>query len=170
MSPSVDDALSQWLAQLAEMKAAIAELKSTNEISNSTPFGGDIQKELETFDVRPQKGNILDLVAREYNTYDESEEDTSSNDLTDTQNGVSSGIHDQGWLQQECQRVEKQGSELDSNQLYDQVSATLVSDSSGMGRLVLPLRGLCFIEESRVTLTNCGRRGIADDSGRCTRV
>ena len=170
MSPSVDDALSQWLAQLAEMKAAIAELKSTNEISNSTPFGGDIQKELETFDVRPQKGNILDLVGREYDTYDESEEDTSSNDLTDTQNGVSSGIYDQGWLQQQCQRVEKQGSELDSNQLYDQVSATLVSDSSGMGRLVLPLRGLCFIEESRVTLTNCGRRGIADDSGRCTRV
>ena len=144
MSPSVDEALSQWLAQLAEMKAAIAELESTQKMSNSAPFGDDIEKELEALDVRPQKDDVLDLVAREYKAYDESEEDTSSNDVTNSPNGVSSGAYDEDWLQLQCQRAEKQGSELDSNRLYDQVSATLVSDSSGMDGLILLFAGLLY--------------------------
>lgn len=154
MSPSVDDALSQWLAQLAEMKAAIAELKSTQELSNPAPFGDGLEKELEDFDVRPQKGNVLDLVAREYEIYDESEEDTSSNHIMDRPNGTPSVAYDEVWLQHQCQRVEKQGSELDSNQLYDQVSAILSSDSTGMTWFIpLYFFGVYFIEESSTKLT-----------------
>ena len=132
MSPSVDDALSQWTTKLVEMQAAIAELKRMPEPSIIPPYGTDIEEELLSSDIRPYKGDLLDLITKEYERYNEFEEEASSDDPEDITNGVPVGVYDEIWLRQQCQRVENQGSELKGSQLYDQMSAIIVSDSNGM--------------------------------------
>ena len=160
MSPSVDSAFSQWMVKLAEMQAAIAELKRTQEPSGTASFVGNVDKDLASFNIRPYKGDVLDLVAKEYDEYDELEEETSSEDFDEAQKGVSTNNFDVVWLRQQCQAVEKQGSGLEDGQLYDQMSAILVSDSSGMNpNTIYDLK--LFIE---VILMFLGRRRVANAS------
>ncbi|EME41747.1 hypothetical protein DOTSEDRAFT_177082 [Dothistroma septosporum NZE10] len=128
MSPSAENAASQWLEQLAAMRAAIAELKlpRTNGDAKEPAYGDDL--DLDDDDLSPASGSdvIWDLIS-------EDEEDDYSEEsipaeipATEQKNLEGSG----GWLRQRCSAVASRGSGLDATGLEDQIVAVLASDSS----------------------------------------
>jgi antiviral helicase SLH1 len=133
MSPSTDNAASQWLEQLAAMRAAIAELKlpQTNGDSKDTTYEDDYG--LDDDDLSPASGSddIWDIISDEDEDdfSEESLEPTSAYQRTDHEE-ASSLIGSRGWLRDCCVDVSSRGSGLDADTLEEQITAVLASDSS----------------------------------------
>lgn len=133
MSPSADTAASQWLEQLAAMRAAIAELKlpQTNGISKDASYDDDYG--LDNDDLSPASGSddIWDIIS------DEDEDDFSEESLEPAfayqhteHEEASSPVGSRGWLRNCCVDVSSRGSGLDADTLEEQITAVLASDSS----------------------------------------
>jgi antiviral helicase SLH1 len=133
MSPSADTAASQWLEQLAAMRAAIADLKlpQTNGDSKDASYGDDYG--LDDDDLSPASGSddIWDIIS------DEDEDDFSEESLEPTyayqqtlHEEASSPAGSRGWLRECCIDVSSRGSGLDADTLEEQIMAVLASDSS----------------------------------------
>lgn len=137
MSPSLASAESQWLSQLATMRAAIAEMNLAKPDPDVPEYGHDLQFEDE--DVLPIKDTdeFWDLIS------DISEEDCTSEAPTltppeSTQHDAAPTGYNRDWLNRQCASVASRNSGLDANSLQEQVQAVLASDSNG-NRISFPV-------------------------------
>ena len=132
MSPSLDTAQSQWLAQLASMRAAIAELKLNQANGNVQEYGHDIVLD-DDDDLTGGSGSdgIWDIMS-------DKEEDEYSSDYLDgpeedvTHSDVDRSKFDQAWLRAKCTSFASRKSGLDKDELQDQILALLAADSKGI--------------------------------------
>ncbi|MCJ1382493.1 hypothetical protein MMC17_005606 [Xylographa soralifera] len=124
----METAQSQWLAQLASMRQAIAELKLDKTSSTDPSYGQDL---LVDDDLTGGSGSddIWDILSEE-------EDDGYSSDLLDELreplnnghiNGVSRGLE---WLGMRTTSLAGQKSGLDAQELQGQILAMLASDSN----------------------------------------
>lgn len=129
MSPALEVAESQWLAQLAEMRAAIAELKLPEKNGDVPAYGADIDVDDEDLSGTASGDDIWDLISDEESAgYSTDQLDGADAVATDS---VPAGpVYSQSWLGQQCAQVTQRGSGLDAQTLQDQIMALLSSDSN----------------------------------------
>ncbi|KAB2579921.1 putative helicase mug81 [Lasiodiplodia theobromae] len=129
MSPALEVAESQWLAQLAEMRAAIAELKLPEKNGDVPAYGADIDVDDEDLSGTASGDDIWDLISDEESAgYSTDQLDGADAVATDS---VPAGpLYSQSWLGQQCAQVAQRGSGLDAQTLQDQIMALLSSDSN----------------------------------------
>ncbi|GAB7364562.1 hypothetical protein MBLNU230_g5369t1 [Neophaeotheca triangularis] len=129
MSPSADNAASQWLEQLAAMRAALADLKlpQTNG-EDATQYDED-EFSLDEDDLSPGSGSddIWDLISEEE---EDDFSDESLDPILDSHDGIAVKEGTQDWLVQCCEGAASKGNGLDAATLHEQISAVLASDSS----------------------------------------
>ncbi|KAF1987287.1 Sec63-domain-containing protein [Aulographum hederae CBS 113979] len=126
MSPSIDNAGDQWLQQLADMRAAIAQL---NLPKDSTPtYGHDLGLDDDDLSGHTSADDIWDILS------DEEAEEYSSDQL-DIPDGIPGDVpanippYGPIWLQSKCESITSKSFGLDAQSLFDQVMAILASDS-----------------------------------------
>ena len=81
MSPSADTAASQWLEQLATMRAAIAELKLPKTNGDSKDLSYENDYDLDDDDLSPASGSdeLWDIISHEdENDFSEESHDAAS--------------------------------------------------------------------------------------------
>jgi antiviral helicase SLH1 len=125
----MDTAHSQWLSQLAAMRAAIASLPKPGP--DTVEYGKDLS--LDDDDIVSVSGgdNIWDLIS------EISEEEYTSGEIDGTPIPLPNA-HDhpeafgKDWLREQCIGVANRNSGLDSHSLQEQVEAILASDGHGM--------------------------------------
>ncbi|KAL6718330.1 putative steryl acetyl hydrolase mug81 [Lecanora helva] len=129
MSPSLADAESQWLSQLAAMRQAIADLHLDHSNDDTKGYGNDIDIDVDYDDLNGNSSSD-DL----WNVFSEDEEDVYSSDLLD---GVEDFSHDlspentvysPAWLENKCHAFANSKGGLNSEDLQQQLSAVLASD------------------------------------------
>ncbi|KAM0720684.1 hypothetical protein Q7P37_004821 [Cladosporium fusiforme] len=132
MSPTADTAASQWLEQLAAMRAAIAELNlpQTNGDSKDASYGNDFG--LDEDDLSPASGSddIWDIISDEDEDdfSEESLEPSSAYQLGGEEPSTTAGSR--AWLSDRCAYVSSKGNGLDADTLEEHITAVLASDSS----------------------------------------
>ena len=130
MSPSVNSAYAQWLAQLHSMQEAIAELKMGKQDGSTEEYGHDIVISDDDLTGESGSDDIWDLISDE-------EEDEYSSDYPEYDgavysNGVGDGNkYDQNWLQDKCSKISSGKAGLGGADLTEQILAMLASDSKG---------------------------------------
>ena len=130
MSPSADTAASQWLEQLATMRAAIAELKLPKTNGDSKDLSYENDYDLDDDDLSPASGSddIWDIISDE----DENDFSEESHDAASAyqEEEAANAKGSRGWLSDCCVDVASRGSGLDADTLEEQITAVLASDSS----------------------------------------
>lgn len=126
---------SQWLAQLAAMRQAIAELKLDQQDSEVQGYGHDIVVDDE--DTERSSDDIWDISSQGKD--DEYSSDTTNN-LEDIQHELDYQKLDYGleWLKTQCVAFAGRKSGTEAKQLQDQLSALLASDMKGMASAYFP--------------------------------
>ena len=130
----IEDAQSQWLAQLASMREAIAELKLDTSGKMDYAYGHDLVLDDEDLTAGSGTDDIWDKSGGE------EEDDDYSSDLLEISeeihtNGDSNGVsYWKAWLHAKTAVFTGRRSGLDAGQLYEQVLALLASDSRGWFR------------------------------------
>jgi antiviral helicase SLH1 len=115
---------SQWLAQLASMRAALAELNlsqiNDNEHYETKQYGQDILLDDEDLSSASGYGDLWDYIS--------DEEDHSS----DYNGGASGVVYGMEWLGEMCQDFAGRKAGLDARELEEQIVALLTHHSDGM--------------------------------------
>ena len=131
MSPALESAEAQWLAQLRSMREAIADLKLDQQVGDGQPYGHDIP--VDDYEDTGGSGSddIWDIISEEdgeiYSSdYIDGEEDSLPQDSAD---GVNYG---QGWLTEKCIAFARERTGLDHNEVQQQITLLLASDSNSM--------------------------------------
>jgi antiviral helicase SLH1 len=124
MSPTLENAQSQWLAQFAEMREAIAQLRLPASESGTPAYGDDIDLDDDDLSGTVSGDDIWDLISDEY------EEEYSSDQLEVDDRTFGEESHGQAWLVKRCAEVANAGSGLDGGALKEQILAILSSDSN----------------------------------------
>lgn len=127
MSPSFSTAESQWLAQLAAMREAIAEVKFDQPIGELQSYGQDLVINDEDLS-EGSLDDIWDVFGEDQvNGYSSS----ISNDL-DEPDSILNGednSYDLEWLREKCVALtDRHGSGLESEHLQDQLRKLLKAD------------------------------------------
>lgn len=127
MSPSLDNAQSQWLAQLTAMREAIAELKIPTDDEKARIYGQDILLDDDELSGTASGDDVWDLISDEW-------EDEYSSDHLDEVDGVgpAQNVYDQIWLSRKCDTIAQRSSGLNGPVLQEQIMAVLASDSNGI--------------------------------------
>lgn len=122
MSPSFNIAESQWLAQLAAMREAIAELKLDQPLGELPKYGQDIVMNDED-----PSGGSLDGI---WDVFGDDEVDGSISSYSDEiEQAVNGDVYDLEWLRDKCMDItDRQGSDLESGHLQDHVYQLLLSN------------------------------------------
>ncbi|OJD39756.1 activating signal cointegrator 1 complex subunit 3 [Diplodia corticola] len=129
MSPALEVAESQWLAQLAEMRAAIADLKLPQQNGDAPAYGADMDIDDEELSGTASGDDIWDLISDEESA-DYSSDQLDGADAVTTDAAAPAPLYSQSWLSQQCAQVAQRSSGLDAQSLQDQIIALLSSDSS----------------------------------------
>ena len=135
MSSGMETAQSQWLAQLASMRQAIAELKLDKNNSIIPSYGQDLVLD-DDLTGGSGSDDIWDILSEE-------EDDGYSSDLLDEADDPISNSHINGvtkgceWLSMRTASLANQKSGLDASELQGQILAMLASDSNGAARTLL---------------------------------
>ena len=126
MSPAAGSAESQWLAQLAAMREAIAGLKLDQVNVSVQGYGHDLL--VEDDDLTGDSGNddIWDVFS------DEEDHEYSSDLLEGDDEVPSDGKDSQDWLRSKCLAFTSGKSGLDASELQEELWALLASDVPGM--------------------------------------
>ncbi|GAB7349890.1 hypothetical protein MBLNU459_g0582t1 [Dothideomycetes sp. NU459] len=128
MSPALDNAETQWLAQLSAMRAAIADLQLPAKHENTTMYGDGVWTDEEDFSEPTSGDDIWDLIGED--------EDESSSDALDgieedfAAHSLNGDSHGEDWLRDKLVGVVKRASGLSLEDLLQHVVAILGSDSS----------------------------------------
>ena len=127
MSPSLDNAQSQWLAQLTAMREAIAELNIPTDDEKAHTYGQDILLDDDELSGTASGDDIWDIISDEW-------ENEYSSDHLDEVGGVSPArnVYDQTWLSRKCNTIAQRSSGLNGPVLQEQIMAVLASDSNGI--------------------------------------
>jgi antiviral helicase SLH1 len=130
MSPALSATESQWISQLASMRAAISELKLSKAAPTAIPYGQDLL--LDDEDILPIEGSddLWDLIS-EISEEEYTSEEPGTAFVDQQSAATSSRAYDRDWLRSQCVAVSSRNSGLESNALYEQVEAILASDSNG---------------------------------------
>jgi len=127
MSPSLANAESQWLSQLAAMRQAIADLKLDQSNDETHQYGRDIV--IDDDDLLG--GSSSDDL---WNVFSEDEDDEYTSDMIDgfedyrPDRGVEGGVFGQVWLRSKCLAFASRKAGLDSEELRQQLLSMLASD------------------------------------------
>lgn len=144
MSPSADMAASQWLDQLATMRAAIADLKlpATNGATDEAAWATDV--DLDDDELSPGSGSddIWDLISDEES--DDFSEESLDGPSIGTEENAKEGSRD--WLRSKCAQIGSRGGGLDAGALEEQIVAVLASDS-GDDELQMTLADILGFDE-----------------------
>ena len=132
MSPSLENAESEWLAQYAALRQTLAELRMGQLNGETKGYGHDIM--LDDEDLVGGSGSD-DL----WNVFrDDEQDDEYSSDMldgvTDFPNGEIKSPHPYGqeWLRSKCLAFASSKSGMDAEELRQQLSAMLASDMRGL--------------------------------------
>ena len=136
MSPSLESAEAQWLAQLRAMREAIADLKLDQQNGDVRPYGHDIPVDDDDFTGGSGSDDIWDLMSEE-------EVDVYSSDYIDRedeesvpQNNSADGVgHGKGWLTERCAAFARGRTGLSPDEVQGQIISLLASDSNSTLRL-----------------------------------
>ncbi|KAL4865899.1 hypothetical protein BDV12DRAFT_199669 [Aspergillus spectabilis] len=116
---------SQWLAQLAAMRQAIADLNLTKDpTTDHLTYGSDLDLDLDELSSAGTVDDVWDLIS--------SDDESASEDLDEIDHIPSpptSEQYDQTWLQQRCQLIAYQQPGVDANETAQQIIASLATDS-----------------------------------------
>lgn len=129
MSPALDVAESQWLVQLAEMRAAIAELKLPQKNGDAPAYGHDIDVDVDDFSGTASGDDIWDIISNEESA-DYSSDQLDVADAVPAKAGPAGPLYSQSWLAEQCEQAAQRGSGLDAQALQGQIMAVLSSDSN----------------------------------------
>lgn len=117
----------QWLSQLTAMREAIAALKLPKDpATEQLSYGSDLDLDLD--DEYSSPGTVDDI-------WDIISSDDETNDDLDDINGVplppapSTSLYDQAWLEQRCQAITLQKPGMSAQELAQQITASLATDS-----------------------------------------
>lgn len=130
MSPFAEPTESQWLAQLASMRDAIAGLKLDRPDGTVPEYGHDLVLQDEEVTGGSSSDDIWDI-------FSEAEEDNYSSDSWNEEGtslpdaNISDNAYGQVWLKSKCVTFADRKSGLNANELQDQVSALLASTMKG---------------------------------------
>jgi len=118
----------EWVAQLSAMRAALAELKlpSTKSDAYEQQYGGAAMDFDDVSDSLNSGDDVWDFIS-------DAEEDEYSGDLADAGEPSASlggGGYGQQWLQRKCTDFVSRKSGLSADDLREQISALLASDSA----------------------------------------
>ncbi|GFG05046.1 putative helicase mug81 [Aspergillus udagawae] len=118
---------SQWLSQLTAMREAIAALKLPKDpATEQLSYGSDLDLDLD--DDYSSPGTVEDI-------WDIISSDDETTDDLDDINGVplpsapSTSLYDQAWLEQKCQAITLQKPGMSAQELAQQITASLATDS-----------------------------------------
>lgn len=127
MSPSFSTAESQWHAQLAAMREAIAEIKVDQPNGEFQSYGQDLEIDDEDLS-EGSSDEIWDIFAEDQANDHSSSISNDSNELDALPNGEYKP-NDLEWLQEKCVALtDRHGLGLDSKQLQDQLWNLLMSN------------------------------------------
>ncbi|KAL9054359.1 MAG: hypothetical protein Q9206_003581 [Seirophora lacunosa] len=126
MSPSTFSTESQWLAQLAAMREAIAELKLDQRNGSSLQYGHDLVVDEESSSATSGKDDIWDVL---------SEPDEHEND-SDIIDGIDEPfVHEESldhesyaWLKNKCSKLAMKNGGLSAEDLQDRIFTLLASE------------------------------------------
>ena len=126
MSQELADREAQWLAQMAAMRQAIADLKLPPLLDEL--YGADLLGHEE----ETSSDCLSDDIWEVSSDFDES---PVSEDGLAAMNGVGHGdqgadVHDQVWLRKKCYDFANIRSGMSGDEVYDQITAVLASDST----------------------------------------
>lgn len=143
MSPSLDNAQSQWLTQLTAMREAIAELKIPTDGEKGYTYGQDILLGDDELSGTASGDDIWDIIS------DEWEDEYSSDHLDEVDIvGLGQNVYDQTWLSRKCDIIAQRSSGLNGPALQEQIMAVLTSDINGI-RLYWPYANGTKLTESQ---------------------
>jgi len=125
---SMSEREAEWVAQLSAMRAALAELKlpSTKSDAYEQQYGGAAMDFDDVSDSLNSGDDVWDFIS-------DAEEDEYSGDLADAGEPSASlggGGYGQQWLQRKCTDFVSRKSGLSADDLREQISALLASDSA----------------------------------------
>lgn len=125
MSPAVlDSAEARWQTQLAEMRAALADLKLAPPNADTIPYGSDIEyDEDEDFTSENSGDDVWDFIS-------DAEDDYDSSDINEDQIPDASGAgYGPQWLKGKCLMFASRKEGLSGEDLQEQIMVLLASDS-----------------------------------------
>ncbi|KAK2808482.1 hypothetical protein FQN50_004690 [Emmonsiellopsis sp. PD_5] len=127
MSPSTQLAESQWLAQLAAMRQAMAELKLPKD-PDTVSYGADLKLDDDEFSSGPESvEDLWDIISEDGETSDDLDA-TSEYQLNGQAVPETSASYGSEWLSNKCQSVAQRNPNLDSSELQQQLISVLSSD------------------------------------------
>ncbi|KAK2781439.1 hypothetical protein FQN52_001631 [Onygenales sp. PD_12] len=127
MSPSTQLAESQWLAQLAAMRLAMAELKLPKD-PDTVSYGADLKLDDDEFSSGPESvEDLWDIISQDGETSDDLDA-TSDSQLNGPAVPETSASYGSEWLSNKCQSVAQRNPNLDSSELQQQLISVLSSD------------------------------------------
>jgi len=129
MSPSLESAEAQWLAQLRAMREAIAELKLDQQNGDVLPYGHDIPVDDDEFTGGSGSDDIWDLVGEEEGEVYSSDYIDGEEDVL-PQNATERAAYGQGWLTGKCISFARGRTGLDPDEVQQQIRSLLASDSN----------------------------------------
>ena len=130
MSSMIEEAQSQWLAQLASMRQAIADLKLDISGRRDQGYGHDMVLDDDDFTGGSGSDDIWDIIS------EEEDDNYSSDHLESSEEPQISGDNSEVsygkvWLHEKTTTFANRRSGLDASQLQGQILALLASDSQG---------------------------------------
>jgi antiviral helicase SLH1 len=124
MSPVVENLQTQWLSQMAQMRAAISDLGlDSKHKTDSNTYGTDLNLSDDEFLSSSTSDDIWDSIS------DYSDDEGDSFQLNE--DAFTSSVHDRKWLAVQCHAASRRHHGVDENILLDHITAVLSSDSSG---------------------------------------
>ena len=157
MSPALESAESQWLAQLTAMREAIANLKLQPLDDQPAKYDDEVDFDDEDHSSGSPVDDIWDLLSEE-------EEDDYSSDNLDgippeypTSNGVSTAAFGPDWLRDQCLSFAARRPGIDAGDLQQQIAALLASDS-GDDELQMSLTEMLGFDDLDLVIELIGHR------------
>ncbi|PYH72833.1 RNA helicase SLH1 [Aspergillus vadensis CBS 113365] len=116
---------SQWLAQLAAMRQAIADLKLPQDPAKDTSYGSDLDLDFDEDYSSPGTADddIWDIISSDEEASDDFD------DYDELPSPPTSSGYDQLWLEQKCVSLAANKSGMDARELAQQITAALATDS-----------------------------------------
>ncbi|GKZ76658.1 hypothetical protein AnigIFM56816_007943 [Aspergillus niger] len=115
----------QWLAQLAAMRQAIADLKLPQDPAKDTSYGSDL--DLDFDEDYSSSGTADDDIWDIISSDEEASDDFD--DYDELPSPPTSSAYDQLWLEQKCMSLAANKPGMDAGELAQQITAALATDS-----------------------------------------
>src|SRR6266480_318436 len=124
-SPLFETTASQWLHQMATMRAAIAELKLPTD-STTAEYGHDLLLDDEDLSHTFDNDDILVLL-NDLDGYNSRAEENTS---TTKDSYAAPKTYNSDWLIQQCTRLARKNGIFDADSLFDHIKALLTTDGN----------------------------------------